>query len=317
MKKMYLIKNPVVFQGERYLNKNKDYFEGWYFKNSNGIDNIAFIPGISINNKNKVAFIQIITNDMSYYIDYNINDFEFNYNPFYIRIKDNYFSLDNIHIDINDIKQNIVINGDLGYYDSINIVTNNYSPNIMGPFSYIPFMECNHAIISMKNKINGSLKINDNEILFDDGMGYIEKDFGCSFPKFYVWCQGNNFKNKGASFMISIANIPFKIFNFNGLICSLIIDEKEYRFATYNNSKIIKFDVDKNSINILLKKGHYYLNIKSLYSDGLKLIAPINGGMNKEIFESITEVIDITLMVDDKIIFNDTSKNCGLEIVLK
>ena len=48
MNNIYLIKNPEVFQGEKYLNKNKNYFEGWYFKNTNAEKGISFIPGINI-----------------------------------------------------------------------------------------------------------------------------------------------------------------------------------------------------------------------------------------------------------------------------
>ena len=78
MKKINLIKNPEVFQGEKYLKSNKDYFEGWYFKNTNKKEGISFIPGISINKKERKAFIQVITNTDSYFIDYDINDFKFN-----------------------------------------------------------------------------------------------------------------------------------------------------------------------------------------------------------------------------------------------
>jgi hypothetical protein len=310
-----LIRNPLLFRGECYLDSDKNYFEGWYFKNSNGVDNISFIPGISINNKKKCAFIQVITNNESYYFSYDIDCFSYNENPFYIKINDNYFSLDNIHIDINDIKQDICIYGDIGYYNSININTCKYSPNIMGLFSYVPFMECNHAIINMKNKVNGELIINDNVINFKGGNGYIEKDYGCSFPKSYIWCQGNDFKNKDASFMLSIADIPFILFNFKGIICSLIVDNVEYRFATYNNSKIVKYDVRDNYLNIVLKKGHYYLDINCAFGDGLKLVAPVKGEMNKDIIESITEVVSVCLKMDDEIIFEDSSRNCGLEIV--
>ena len=35
MKKIYLIKNPDLFQGEKFLKTNKNYFERWYFKNTN------------------------------------------------------------------------------------------------------------------------------------------------------------------------------------------------------------------------------------------------------------------------------------------
>ena len=53
MKKTYLIKNPIYFQGEKYLNTNENYFEGWYFKNINDKKGIAFIPGININKEEK------------------------------------------------------------------------------------------------------------------------------------------------------------------------------------------------------------------------------------------------------------------------
>lgn len=115
--------------------------------------------------------------------------------------------------------------------------------------------------------------------------------------------------------MLSIADIPFKILNFKGLICSLIVDNTEFRFATYNNAKIVKYEIDNKSLNITLKKGCYELNIKSEYNEGFKLIAPIKGKMEKDILESISVLITVTLKKDNTIIFDDTSVNCGLEIV--
>lgn len=173
MKKLFLMKRPKVFQGEKILNTNKNYFEGWYFKQSNSKENISFIPGISINDMERKAFIQVITDDNSYFADYDIDEFEYSYEPFYVKIGNNYFSEDSIHIDINDRKDNLTIFGDIKYTNNINIKTNALNPNIMGPFSYVWFMECNHAILSMKNRVNGELLINQNEMFFDDGIGYI------------------------------------------------------------------------------------------------------------------------------------------------
>lgn len=315
MNKLFLMKNPELFQGQKYIYKNKNYFEGWYFKNTNKKENISFIPGISINDNYKKSFIQVITNDSSYYINYNIDDFIFNFKPFYIKIGNNTFSKENIHIEIKDNTQNLEIYGELNYSDSKNIKTSFLSPNIMGPFSYIPFMECNHAILSMQNRIEGLININNNKIDFNNGIGYIEKDWGCSFPKSYIWCQGNNFQKSNANFMLSIADIPFKILDFRGIICALIIGNQEFKFTTYNNTKIIKYYIDDNLLDITLKRDSYALNIKSKYNARLKLVAPIKGKMEKNIFESITALITITLKKDNNIIFSDTSTNCGLEIV--
>ncbi len=315
MKKLYLINNPELFQGENYLNSNKYYFEGWYFKNTNQKETISFIPGVSINRDEKKAFIQVITNHKSYFINYKLEDFQFSNKPFYIKIGDNFFSRNRIRINIEEKKKRLKIKGELRYSNSTNIKNNFLSPNIMGPFSYIPFMECNHAILSMKNEVNGCIKINKKELIFENGIGYIEKDFGTSFPKTYLWAQGNCFERKDASFMISIANIPIFSKEFTGIICVLSIGKKEYKFTTYNHTIIEKYEVVDNRVNIILRKGKYLLKIQSLNDSSQKLIAPIKGQMNKEILESITANLKVTLQLDEKILFSDSSTNCGLEIV--
>jgi len=307
------MKNPDLFQGEKNLIKNKDYFEGWYFKNTSKDNGISFIPGINIENNKPKAFVQVITNDRSHFVSYNIEEFNFNHNPFIIKIGNNIFSKEGIHIDIKT--KEINIKGDIKYSNNKTINTDFMNPNIMGPFSYIPFMECNHAILSMQNHTNGSININNYEIKFDNDMGYIEKDWGISFPKTYIWCQGNNFQKSNASFMLSIADVPFKMFKFRGVICVLAVGNKEYKFTTYNNTRLVECEINDNLLNITLKKGDMNINLKSTFDKGQKLSAPVKGKMEKDIFESITSTITVTLKERDNIIFSDTSTNCGLEIV--
>ena len=89
-----------------------------------------------------------------------------------------------------------------------NLILSNHKKikyDIMGPFYYIPFMECSHFIVSMSNTVNGAVNINGIKHVFSDGLGYIEGDRGCSFPRRYFWTQclfDNN------SVMLSIADIP-------------------------------------------------------------------------------------------------------------
>lgn len=314
MKRKLLIQHPEFFQGEDKLNKDT-YFEGWYFKNSKGNSSISFIPGIHIENGEKKAFIQVITNSHSYYIPYSFSDFSFSHSPFSIRIKDNFFSKDNLSIHIQDEKQNLKIDGDIHYTNSENITTTKISPSIMGPFSYLPFMECNHGIISMKNDIAGTLVINEQPLILDEGIGYIEKDWGSSFPQSYVWCEGNNFKDSDASFFLSVATIP-KPISFTGFICSFIWNKKEYRFASYNFSKLVRYEVSKENVSVLLKHKDYLLLVESNNTNGLKLKAPVKGEMNKDILETLNASIQVTLKKDNTVLFTNTSSNCGLEIVL-
>ena len=167
----------------------------------------------------------------------------------------------------------------------------------------------------MKNNANGMITINKKKIKFKNGIGYIEKDYGTSFPSSYIWLKGNNFKDKNMSFMFSKAIIPFKLFKFDGFICSLLIGEKEYRFATYNGAKILVCDIADSSAHIIIKKGKYILKIKASYEKGQNLIAPIKGKMKKDIVESVIGHIRLILKKDDQVIVDDKSYNCGIEVV--
>jgi len=100
----------------------------------------------------------------------------------------------------------------------------------MGPYTFAPFMECNHGIVSMDHGISGSLVINGEEIDFTGGRGYIEKDWGHSFPSAYIWMQSNHFAANGISFKASVARIPWLTGNFTGFISGLMIDGRLYPF---------------------------------------------------------------------------------------
>lgn len=314
MNSFYLLENPENFQGENKIKHTKCYFEGWYFKNTGKDISISFIPGIHVENGKKSAFIQIITNSSSYYILYPFSEFKYSCEPFSINIGNNFFSLDKVKIDIQN--KDININGELCYHNHTEIRKNIFNPNIMGPFSFIPFMECNHAILSMKHEISGFLNISDKNYNFNNGIGYIEKDWGTSFPTSYIWAQANNFENGNASLFLSVATIPLSCFSFRGFICSFIFGSKEYRFATYNGSKIIKCNISKNNFNIKLESKDYTLHIYSNNRNSFSLKAPRCGAMQKEIFESIDSNVYVCLSQKGNILFEGESKNAGLEIVL-
>ena len=316
MKNLNLIKHPECFHGEKFINNNSTYFEGWYFKISNGNDVISFIPGISIENGDFSAFIQIITKYNSYFLSYSFQEFSYSHSPFYIKIGNNKFSLDEININIKDSFHNLNISGNIHFSNSTPIKSNLYSPNIMGPFSYLPFMECNHAILSMKSNTSGLINFNNNLIDFNSGTAYIEKDWGTSFPKSYIWSQSNEFINFPANFMLSIAKIPFGLFNFTGIICDISFKNKEYKFATYYGAKLLKFDVNNEFIFIEIQQGNKILSVSALSENSNFLLAPSKGKMKKEILESISSKIDIQIKEKDKIIFSNTGLNSGLEIVI-
>ena len=222
--------HPEYFQGKH---KKNNYFEGWYYKfvSQDEKDTIAFIPGVSINHDDQHAFIQVFIshqkeNDVqlkTHYFRFDFEDFSFNEKDFWIKIGPNYFSNTKIEIDLNE--KDFEINGSLKMLQLSPIQRSLLSPNIMGIFGYLNFMECYHGIVSMSHQLEGFLNVNQNDIIFQSGKGYIEKDWGKSFPDSYVWLQSNHFENPKTSFMFSYANIPFLGLHFKGLIANLIFNK--------------------------------------------------------------------------------------------
>lgn len=311
------IKHPEYFQGNH---KKDNYFEGWYYKLVSGDQktSIAFIPGISINKEDPHAFIQVflsINNQLiTHYIRYASDSFSYSHDQFIIQIDKQLFTKSQLDIDIhNDMIQ---IQGKIDLKDHISLKTNLYAPNIMGPFAYIPFMECNHGVISMQAHLSGVLKINDEPISFDNGKSYIEKDWGKSFPKNYIWLQSNHFKDKSTSLMFSYATIPFIGLSFKGLIVNLVYQKKEIRFSTYNFSKILKKEILNNSIYFILKKGSYKLHVKAQKDREIELKSPSFGLMNQTIKEGLSGIISIKLYKKNQLIYEDTGYQAGIEIMM-
>lgn len=316
------INNPILFQGNL---ENKNYFEGWYYKQVTADQKIrlSFIPGVSLNAEDSHSFIQYIlvkTNDngdiftQTGYVRYALDEFTVQDKPFRVQIGDSIFTEDLISIDIEDNPFSFKGDIKLGAFHPIKC--SRFQPNIMGPFAYIPKMQCYHGVISMKHELTGTITMNDEVLDFSNGRGYIEKDWGNSFPKEYIWLHSNHFANTKTSLFFSIAHIPFYFKEFEGFICNLVVDDQEYRFATYNQSSCTIREVSANSVIIRMENSSTRLDLKAVVSGKGQLIAPVEGTMEKTIKEGISGIIDLRL--EDKRtgkIYQDTGYNAGVEIV--
>jgi tocopherol cyclase len=187
------------------------------------------------------------------------------------------------------------------------------APGIMGPFTYIPFMECYHGVVSMDHGLSGSLVMEGQTRDFTGGRGYIEKDWGKSFPSSWVWIQGNQFAEPGISVMFSLAKIPWLGSEFNGFLCFLLNQGKLELFATYNGAKIIDHQFDGTTLKVTIKRGKKRLHLKVEQREAGELIAPVSGVMERVIKESVDSRIEFRLEEKGKVIFEGLSDHCGAE----
>lgn len=308
---------PEVFQG---VNKKKNYFEGWYYKliSQDKKHVIAFISGVSFDKtgNNRHAFIQFfnaVTRQTEYF-RFRTEDFQAEKDCLDVRIGPNHFSKVKLKVDLKNASTRI--QGHLQFSDIISYPSTWLEPGIMGPFSYFPFMECYHGIVNIHQTVSGVLTINGETIDFDRGYGYIEKDWGKSFPKAWVWMQSNHFGQEDISFMFSVATIPFLIRSFTGFLCFFRRGHQFYRFATYSGAKVIYYRKHGIYLDVVIRDRKYELRFRAVNHQTGSLLAPVDGEMGRTIEESITAQIYVKLY-DRRgtLLFAGVGRNAGLEMI--
>lgn len=303
--------NPVLFHG---WYKNKSFFEGWYYKfiSANGHYSLAIIPGISIDEKGKKhAFIQLFdnTSNKTTYATFPFDTFNAHPKSFDIHIDNNRFTQKNLSLNFKDCF------GDIEFSNIQKLTSKWYSPGVMGVFSFLPKMKCYHGVLNMEFQLSGSLKIKDQIIDFTGGKGYLEKDWGHSFPDAYLWAQCNHFQEKDTAISLSMARIKYLGIERVGFNCILKSKNKTIHFSTQNLSKIKQILHTEKEVKIVFSNKTYSLEITVEKGNTTPLLAPKNGKMNQTIYENINTTLQFSLKnKSGKIVINDIGKHAGLDL---
>lgn len=250
----------------------RDYFCGWYFKCQSETQTLAVIPAIHRSKNEPSCSVQIITDDGAWPIALPYDQWQKDKDGFRIRIGENTFGEEGIQLHLH--APALSVKGDIRFGKLSRI-----RYDIMGPFQYVPFMQCRHSVLSMEHTVNGTLCVNGKDYRFHDAVGYIEGDRGYSFPKEYAWTQCSF---PGGSLMLSVADIPWGPARFTGVIGVIRWQGQEYRLATYLGAKAVRIHKGE----IVVRQGNTVLTVKLIERRPQALMAPVSGAMTRTIHES-------------------------------
>ncbi|MBK9017235.1 MAG: hypothetical protein IPM82_26040 [Saprospiraceae bacterium] len=113
------------------------------------------------------------------------------------------------------------------------------APGIMGWYSFVPFMQCFHGLVSLHHRLSGQMQVYGQPVDFGGGIGYLEKDWGTSFPPFVYLDAGQPFFASGKDLRVRpVAHIPWLRSYFIGYIVGFQWGDTLYRFATYTGASM-------------------------------------------------------------------------------
>jgi tocopherol cyclase len=299
--------------------RTRRYFEGWYFKLVSPDEQhaMAIIPGIAMaENGDQHAFIQVMDGKacQAEYHRFPAGDFRSAAGAFDIQVGNNFFSGEKITLDLPGISGEISFKNTQPWPKMLG------APGIMGWYSFVPFMECNHGVVSLDHQLEGQLQIKDTRTGlsqvadFSGGKGYIEKDWGRSFPRAYVWMQSNHFDTHDrASLLASAAHIPWLQGHFIGFISGFWLDGKLFKFATYTGARTF-LTIKDDTVELIFRNPKSELRILARQAPGTMLKSPMSGEMTGKIQESLQAVLQVELLEKGKRVFEGIGRNAGLEV---
>ncbi|MFN8530033.1 MAG: tocopherol cyclase family protein [Anaerolineae bacterium] len=291
------VRHPNGYHG---ADQHPPFFEGWYFKmvSPDRQARWAIIPGIFLNEdpSKQHAFIQVFDGMSGHATYHRFPAEQFSAAPDRVDIRigaNNHFTEHGLTLDIDDDLRKV--RADL-HFDSLTpYPITPLSPGIMGPFAYLPMMECYHGVVSLDHAVRGTLTDGDHRVTFDGGRGYIEKDWGQSFPAGYVWMQTNHFDSLGTSLTASIAVTPMMGRWFPGFIAALWHAGTLYRFTTYTGARVEHLSVADHEVQWVMRGLHHRLEITAARADVSLLPGPTRAAMDKRVPETLKAAIHVKL----------------------
>ncbi|MBL7795468.1 MAG: hypothetical protein JNJ90_03105 [Saprospiraceae bacterium] len=302
--------NPDMYHG---WGRTRRYFEGWYFKLVSADESaaLAVIPGVSMDAQGKRhAFVQVMDGKActATYHRFDASEFRPSAHRFEVQLGPNFFSAEKIVLDLPGLS------GEVRFQNTTPWPKMLGAPGIMGWYSFVPFMECFHGVVSLNHGLSGKLQLGNQSIDLSGGKGYIEKDWGRSFPRAYVWMQTNHFDTHDrASMLASVAHIPWLTGHFIGFISGFWLDGRLFRFATYTGARK-HLELGADSVTLVFKNPRTELRLQARQAAGTTLVSPISGEMTGKINESLQATIHVELLENGSRIFEGTARTAGLEV---
>ena len=307
------ILTPGSYHG---LHKKPPFFEGWYYKlvSADEKHKLAIIPGVILG-QDAHSFVQVLEGVSGAAVFHRLPEREFTASPtrLDIRVGENHFDDRGLSLNIDRPEGRLHGSIQLGPLNPWPVSL--LSPGIMGWYAWVPGMECYHGVLSFDHDLQGTLTLDGRRMDFSGGRGYIEKDWGQSFPSAWVWFQSNHFKEARACITASVAIIPWQRRSFRGFIVGLWHERRLYRFATYTGAEIDALDILPDHVRwVIVDKEHKLELIARRAASGL-ILGPTRVEMGMRVNETLLATVEARLETrKGKIMFNEIGRNAGLEV---
>jgi tocopherol cyclase len=313
---------PAAFHGEKH---GTGWFEGWFFKLADRDRStvLALIPGVFYGHKRDEshAFVQVLDgrSHRTAYHRFPLESFRASRNTLDVSVGPNRFTDRGLEVDLPSAAGPAEmgrLSGRVEFGSFAPWPVRLFSPGVMGPFAFVPFMECNHGVLSMDHGLTGRLETDHATVDFGGGRGYAEKDWGRSFPSAYIWVQSNHFRETGTALFLSVARIPWLGGSFTGFLAGFLWHDEMIRFSTYSRAVLRTCRVTERVAELTFADRRFRLDVSAVRTPGGLLSAPDGASMRTRVAESQGSSVSVRLsrLKDNALLFEQSGDPAALEM---
>jgi len=266
---------PTRFRGHF---ERSNFFEGWFHKifSEQYQASIVIIYGYTTGEvSDKFGFIQVYIPDQDPIVLYYHKEVVIcDPRKHEVRMGTQVFSPEQIHIQTEELTV------DLKFSENELVKT---LKNSMGYHYFIPNLPCYHAVCNASHRATGQIRATAGKFFLNNEKAYLEKNWGTSFPKQYVWLHAIDPLNTEVSLLISQAEIHWlgkKFLRHVGYLC-LNGKQIDMRLMKRVESKFDEKNSDSQLIQFKSRDNELLLSIET--NQQVTFLGPEAGALRRKI----------------------------------
>lgn len=267
--------NPTILRGN--FNRNK-YFEGWFQKIFSAKHQASFVViyGYATRNSNDTfGFIQMhIPDEKPLLLHFPKEEVFCDPGQHLVRMGNNILTTERISVNTDEVEVDLSLDK--------NEPLRSFK-NSMGYSYVIPNLPCYHSVLNKSHIVSGEINSKSSRFSLDNEIGYLEKNWGTSFPENYVWLHAVDPENMEVDLLFSQAEINWMGKKFIRHVGYFRFDGKQIDLRELRDCSISISKLNSHDQHIRISSKAIEMKMEITLAQNIVFKGPHNGTLSRDI----------------------------------
>jgi hypothetical protein len=274
--------------------RNK-FFEGWFQKVYSKAHKASFILiyGYATHNSDdEFGFLQVlIPNQVPELVYFPKNEVSCDIEKHIFRMGNNLLTTELIRIDINGLRIDLNLKSSQPFRTF---------KNSMGYTYFIPNLPCYHSVLNTAQSVSGEIQHKGLCYTLDHEMGYLEKNWGTTFPESYFWVHAIDPNNPAISLLFSRAKIVWLGKTYIKHVGYFCFDGQQIELRELKNFSVSNSNLGPENRSIQIRSASAHLDLALEYGREVLFKGPKDGALSRIIQHQTDASIKVSLIYENR-----------------